>query len=384
MDQFISPPGATEPSWIENRVEELRGTLAPYVGGTSWNNEVDRIITEYLDVRRQHLYVNHSLHNPGYPDNAGIPDAQIGNPSIEIAYVEHNPASGIRDEEYLVLYNPNNTAVDISYWRIEGDISHTFTPGTVIPAGGSLYLSPDVPTFLARTTGPRGNQGLFVQGNYSGNLANEGGVIHLLAADNSPIDQYSTILPGDYNYDQVVDQQDYLVWKASYGSTSELAADGNGDGVVDLADYTIWRNNLGATSLPPAAVELAIEESIAEGTAPIGEEEVDAALESHLTPLTPELAPAGEGWSPEILSLSTRQSQRGERPATRQEIEPHLWATAPPEHHVTRPELERSSAPRRAPFSPDLAPTLVAESSDDAMEGLLLALDLAFEHGLDR
>ncbi|MEM8866275.1 MAG: dockerin type I domain-containing protein, partial [Planctomycetota bacterium] len=47
---------------------------------------------------------------------------------------------------------------------------------------------------------------------------------------------------GDYNGDGLVDAQDYLAWKNSYGSESNLAADGNGDGKVDLADYTIWRD----------------------------------------------------------------------------------------------------------------------------------------------
>jgi hypothetical protein len=50
---------------------------------------------------------------------------------------------------------------------------------------------------------------------------------------------------GDYNGDDVVDGDDYLVWKSSYRSTTHLEADGNGDGVVDSLDYTIWRNNVG-------------------------------------------------------------------------------------------------------------------------------------------
>ncbi|QDT68814.1 Beta-L-arabinobiosidase precursor [Planctomycetes bacterium MalM25] len=56
-------------------------------------------------------------------------------------------------------------------------------------------------------------------------------------------------LTGDYDGNGVVEQADYDVWKASYGSTSLLDADGNEDGVVDAADYSIWRDNLGQ-SLP--------------------------------------------------------------------------------------------------------------------------------------
>ncbi|TWT33914.1 Soluble aldose sugar dehydrogenase YliI precursor [Posidoniimonas corsicana] len=58
-------------------------------------------------------------------------------------------------------------------------------------------------------------------------------------------------LQGDYNLDQVVDQDDYSVWREEYGraagSQTALRADGNGDGRVDAADYSVWRDNLGAT-----------------------------------------------------------------------------------------------------------------------------------------
>lgn len=57
-----------------------------------------------------------------------------------------------------------------------------------------------------------------------------------------------TFLAGDYDFDEDVDGQDYLIWKATYGSTTQLAADGNSDGVVDAADYLVWRNNAGAVA----------------------------------------------------------------------------------------------------------------------------------------
>ena len=90
--------------------------------------------------------------------------------------MEPNPASGNQDEEYLTLVNPNDTAVDLSGWRIAYDVEHTFAPGVVLPAGGTLYLSPDVTAFRQRALSPTGGEGHFVQGNYRGQLSNRWGV----------------------------------------------------------------------------------------------------------------------------------------------------------------------------------------------------------------
>jgi hypothetical protein len=75
---------------------------------------------------------------------------------------------------------------------------------------------------------------------------------------------YSTVEPefgptGDYNGDGIVDAADYLVWRNSLGSTTNLAADGNGSGAIDKGDYTVWKSHFGqagaaASSLGIAAV----------------------------------------------------------------------------------------------------------------------------------
>jgi hypothetical protein len=76
-----------------------------------------------------------------------------------------------------------------------------------------------------------------------------GGRIDLGAVESQP-----NPLPGDYNFDGVVDAADYTVWRDSSGSgvaVSGSGADGNGDGVVDELDYGVWRTNYG-TTLPVA------------------------------------------------------------------------------------------------------------------------------------
>ena len=58
-------------------------------------------------------------------------------------------------------------------------------------------------------------------------------------------------LPGDYNFNGVVDSADYTVWRDTLGATNDLRADSSGttvgvpDGVVDSLDYDFWRSHFG-------------------------------------------------------------------------------------------------------------------------------------------
>jgi hypothetical protein len=55
------------------------------------------------------------------------------------------------------------------------------------------------------------------------------------------------VSPGDFNADGEVDAADYVVWRQSHGSSTDLRADGNGDGSIDDADYAVWRAHFGTT-----------------------------------------------------------------------------------------------------------------------------------------
>ena len=144
--------------------------------GIDLTNGVNQLLTLFLEKRRQHFYGKHSVTNTALSvgiastQNAGLPLAQPTNAVIAIASTEVNPASGNQDEEWVCLTNANGFAVDISGWKLDGGVRHTFRPGTVIPALSALYASPNVVAFRARTTAPRGGLGLFVQGNYEGRL----------------------------------------------------------------------------------------------------------------------------------------------------------------------------------------------------------------------
>ena len=125
---------------------------------------------------------------------AGIPHAQELHPAIRFDPNDFDatPESGNQDEEYIKLNNPTDAAVDVSGWRLDGGIRHTFRPGTIIPAGLSLYVSRSVPAFRARATGPSGGQSLLVQGDYQGQLSGRGETIELYAPDGALIDTLVT------------------------------------------------------------------------------------------------------------------------------------------------------------------------------------------------
>jgi hypothetical protein len=117
---------------------------------------------------------------------------QHTNLSLQFGEVEFDPASGDQNEEFIQIVNTGAAAVDVSGWRISGGIEFRFQAGTVIPANSSLYVSPDVRAFRARSTGPTGGQGLFVQGNYAGHLSNLGQTLQLITAEGRLVATHTT------------------------------------------------------------------------------------------------------------------------------------------------------------------------------------------------
>jgi hypothetical protein len=194
MDEMLQPPGTpVVDRYYETRLDELFAELSgdPQATGlgnltTAFNN----LKTLYLDARRVHLYIDHSL-NTSYPDYAGIPAQQNGSPTINFGAYDATPGSGNQDEEYLQLVNPNSVAVDISGWHLAGGVELTFKQGVVIPAGGTLYVSPDV--FAFRNRAGRSTTAVeLVQGNYSGHLSRLGEVVTLTDSSGKAIATLTT------------------------------------------------------------------------------------------------------------------------------------------------------------------------------------------------
>ncbi|MEX2185449.1 MAG: lamin tail domain-containing protein [Pirellulales bacterium] len=182
--------------------------------------------------------------NPGEVVIAfGTPNGENGDSGLteDPGEIVFNPLSGNQDEEYISIINSSAVAVDISLWRVSGGVEFTFQPGTVIPAGGTLYLSPDVTAFRARTTGPSGGQGIFVQGVYSGHLSNFGETLNLVSTDNTVVATVTTpTVPSD-------NQQFLRVTEIMYHPADPTAAEltaGHAD--ADLFEF-IELHNTSAT-----------------------------------------------------------------------------------------------------------------------------------------
>jgi hypothetical protein len=195
MDEFLKPIGtAPQDLHFETRVDELAALISAdaKLDAAKWNSHAwgngstapnfpqtyEQAIADinqiYLPQRRVQLY------NGLAPGASEIPSAQPPGTIITFGAIEVNPSSGNQDQEYIPLRNLNAFAVDISGWNLSGAISFTFRGGTVIPAGGTIYVAANRPAFRARTSGPSGNQALFITGDYEGRLSARGETLDLI------------------------------------------------------------------------------------------------------------------------------------------------------------------------------------------------------------
>ncbi len=183
---------------------------------------------------------------PASPNSVGIPGPQPGAAPLTFGRIKFNPSSGSQADEYLEITNPNPYAVDVSGWIVEGAVEHTFKPGTVIPSslgGGSLYLSPDVNAFRARSTSPKGNEERFVQGNYLGQLSARGETITIRDRNGTVV--ASTSYPGAPSDLQLYLRITELHYHPADPSAAEIAAGFDNDGFFEFIEL----ENTGPTAL---------------------------------------------------------------------------------------------------------------------------------------
>lgn len=175
----------------------------------SFDDALDRIKNTYLPQRRTFLE-----NDGGTPSRGTLPASQPAAPSITFGTIVTNPASGDQDDESLELQNPNNFAVDLSYWTLSGAISHTLRPGTVIPANSSLILSPKIQQYRTK------NPPAFSQGNFSGHFSNfsetldlhdsPGNLIATITTPNLPSDNQLHLVISEIMYHPVDGTSEFI------------------------------------------------------------------------------------------------------------------------------------------------------------------------------
>jgi len=228
-DQFLST------SYLYDRIDQLVAQLGPDVDldkqrwGTNGNfgstdftlvEANDRIKQEYLDRRARYLTV---VQGPG---GVGIPAAQSADTPLDFgADFQLAPSSGDPRQAYITLVNPNPYAIDLSGWTLAGPAHTTFAAGTVIPAGDTLYLTPDVSAFRSRTEGPSGGERRFVQ-SYSGVLSPSGGTLTLFDASGRQVARQA------FGGSGPADQHDLRVSEIMYNPAPDAA-----DPSIDNDDF---------------------------------------------------------------------------------------------------------------------------------------------------
>ena len=190
MDTMLMPAGTpTNALVIEPLVRQYESLMNPatispndaaldYAAwGPFWGNSAlsvmpaaaEQMVTTYLPGRRNFLAGTQATLNGDL-----IPAAQPTNAIVLIGATDYQPASGNAAEQFVELRNTNSYAVDVSNWRLLGAVEFTLRPGTVIPAGESLYLAANVNAFRARPASPHAGQNIFVQGPFGGFLSGQG------------------------------------------------------------------------------------------------------------------------------------------------------------------------------------------------------------------
>lgn len=236
--------------YYEHRIDQLVSAMSadvaldraawgnPYGQDQSFATAISILKNEYLSPRRTHLFQTHAA------PNGIIPAAQAASADSSIGFgdLDRSPVSGNSEEEFLQLVNSGSQAVDISGWQLDGDISHTFRPGTVIPAFSSMYVVANTNAFRARVAAPHGGMGLFIQGNYNGHLSQPCEPLSLLNASGALVARFCRCA-ADYNEDGGVDGSDVESFFIDWESAQPLA-DVNEDGGIDGSDvesfFLVW------------------------------------------------------------------------------------------------------------------------------------------------
>ena len=137
-------------------------------------------------------------------------------------------------QEWLEIYNPDATAVDVSGWKLNKGVAFTFPAATSIPALGRVVVAANLSAFNAAHPGFAGT----VIGNWVGTLANSGEQVQLVDALGVKVNDVTYASEGDWGLrarGPVSFSHQGWIWETAAdggGKSLELrnAALGNGSG----------------------------------------------------------------------------------------------------------------------------------------------------------
>ena len=100
--------------------------------------------------------------------------------------INYNPNDNIQETEYIELFNPGQTAVDMSNWRIDSAADYLIPSGTVIPVGGYLVIAEN-PAVIAKW------YNITALGPWTGSLSSNGDKVELRDAGGLLVDSRQPI-----------------------------------------------------------------------------------------------------------------------------------------------------------------------------------------------
>ncbi len=103
---------------------------------------------------------------------------------VVINEIHYNPADNTVREEFIELYNPTKTDIDVSYWQIKGGVQWEIPAGTILRATNYLVIAQDPATISNK-------HGFAAFGPYSGGLSSEGDTVTLEDASGAQINRVS-------------------------------------------------------------------------------------------------------------------------------------------------------------------------------------------------